>query len=166
MAIRYTRNGAAVIEIKNTTVITYLPIFQEQVGEICTPFLICPLSSEILSQLILKYLVWLPMYIFWFFRTYNRIQPHLLIHILMDGYRTVMEAFASQINGHASVSVHSIVLVVNLPDLRLYPGFLGIVIRLPVFPVVIVSIRANIQPTQQPAKPKIFLIFFDKPISL
>ena len=156
MAIRYTRNGAAVIEIKNTTVITYLPIFQEQVGEICTPFLICPLSSEILSQLILKYLVWLPMYIFWFFRTYNRIQPHLLIHILMDGYRTVMEAFASQINGHASVSVHSIVLVVNLSDLRLYLGFLSIV----------VSIRANIQPTQQPAKPKIFLIFFDKPISL
>ena len=60
----------------------------------------------------------------------------------------------------------SIVLVVNLPDLRLYPGFLGIVIRLPVFPVVIVSIWANIQPTQQPAEPKIFLMFFDKPISL
>ena len=84
----------------------------------------------------------------------------------MNGDRTVMEAFACQINGHASVSVHTIVLVVNLPDLRLYPGFLGIVIRLPVFPVVIVSIRANIQPTQQPAKPKIFVIFFDKPISL
>ena len=77
-----------------------------------------------------------------------------------------MEAFASQINGHASVSVHSIVLVVNFSDLRLYLRFLGIVIRLPVFPVVIVSIRTNIQPTQQPAQPKIFLIFFDKPISL
>ena len=109
--------------------------------------MICPLSSEILSQLILKYLVRLPVYIFWFFRTYNRIQPHLLIHILMDGYRTVVEAFASQINGHASVSVYTIVLVVNLSDLRLYLGFLSIVIRLPVFPVVIVSIRANIQPT-------------------
>ena len=84
----------------------------------------------------------------------------------MDGDRTVMEAFACQINGHASVSVYTIVLVVNLSDLSLYLGFLSIVIRLPVFPVVIVSIRANIQPTQQPAKPKIFLIFFDKPISL
>ena len=84
----------------------------------------------------------------------------------MDGYRTVVEAFASQINGHASVSVYTIVLVVNLSDLRLYLGFLSIVIRLPVFPVVIVSIRANIQPTQQPAKPKIFVIFFNKPISL
>ena len=84
----------------------------------------------------------------------------------MNGDRTVIEAFASQINSHASVSVHSIVLVVNLPDLRLYLRFLGIIIRLPVFPVVIVSIWANIQPTQQPAKPKIFLIFFDKPISL
>ena len=77
-----------------------------------------------------------------------------------------MEAFACQINGHASVSIHPIVLVVNLSDLRLYHRFLGIVIRLPVFPVVIVSIRANIQPTQQPAQPKIFLIFFNKPISL
>ena len=77
-----------------------------------------------------------------------------------------MKAFACQINGHASVSVHSIVLVINLSDLRLYPRFLGIVICLPVFPVVIISIRANIQPTQQPAQPKIFLIFFNKPISL
>lgn len=100
------------------------------------------------------------------FRTYNRIQPHLFIHILMNGYWTVMEAFACQINGHASVSVHSIMLVVNLSDLRLYLRFLGIVIRLPVFPVVIVSIRANLQPTQQPVQPKIFLIFFNKPISL
>ena len=166
MAIHYTRNDAAVIEIKDTAVITYLPIFQEQIGEIGTPFLICPLSSKILSQLILKYLVWLPVHIFWLFRTYNRIQPHLFIHILMNGYRTVMEAFACQINGHASVSVHTIVLVVNLPDLCLYLRFLGIVIRLPVFPVVIVSIWANIQPTQQPSQPKIFLIFFDKPISL
>ena len=73
--------------------------------------------------------------------------------------QSVMEAFACQINGHASVSIHPIVLVVNLSDLRLYHRFLGIVIRLPVFPVVIVSIRANIQPTQQPAQPKIFLIF-------
>ena len=56
-----------------------------------------------------------------------------------------MDAFACQINGHASVSVHSIVLVVNLSDLRLYLGFLGIVICLSVFSVVIVSIRANIQ---------------------
>ena len=57
-----------------------------------------------------------------------------------------MKAFACQINGHASVSVHSIVLVVNLSDLRLYLGFWGIVICLSVFSVVIVSIRANIQP--------------------
>ena len=75
-----------------------------------------------------------------------------------------MEAFACQINGHVPVSVHSIVLVVNLSDLRLYLGYLGIVIYLPVFPVVIVSIRANIQP-QQPAQTKLFLVFFNKPIA-
>ena len=39
-------------------------------------FLVCPLSSEILSQLIIKYLVWLPVYIIWLFRTDNRIQFH------------------------------------------------------------------------------------------
>ena len=54
-----------------------------------------------------------------------------------------MEAFASQINGHASVSVHYIVFVINLTVLRLYLRFLGIVICLL---VVIVSIGANIQP--------------------
>ena len=90
-----------------------------------------------MSQLILKYLVSLPVDIFWLFRTYNRIQPHLFISIFMNGYWTVMEAFVCQINGHASVSVHSIVLVVNFSDLRLYLRFLSIVIRLPVFSVVI-----------------------------
>ena len=89
MAIRNTRNDAAVISIKNITVITYLSIFQEQVGEIRTPCLICPFSSEILGQLIFKYLVWL------------------------FGYRTVMEAFTCQINRHTPVSIYPIVFVVN-----------------------------------------------------
>ena len=151
--VRNTRNDAAVIQIKNTAVITYLPIFQEQISKICTPFLIRPLSSEVLGQLIIKYLMWLPMHILRLFRTDNRIQPHLFIHILMNGHRTVTEPFACQINGHAPVSVHAIVLVVNLTDLRLYFRFLGTVISLPVFPVVIVSIGTDIQSPQQPAQP-------------
>ena len=79
-----------------------------------------------------------------FFPANNRVQPYLFIHILMNGHWTVMEAFACQINGHAPVSVHSIVLVVNLPDLLLYLRFLGIVICLPVFPVVIVRIWVDL----------------------
>lgn len=35
-----------------------------------------------------------PIFGFWLFRIYNRIQAHLFISILMNGYRTVMEAFA------------------------------------------------------------------------
>ena len=91
--------------------------------------LIRPLSSEVLGQLIIKYLMWLPMHILRLFRTDNRIQPHLFIHILMNGHRTVTKPFACQINSHAPVSVHAIVLVVNLTDLRLYFRFLSTEIR-------------------------------------
>ena len=56
--------------------------------------------------------------------------------------------------------------VVDAADLLLNFCFLGIIICLPVLPVVIVGIRADRQPPQQPAYPEFFMVLFDKPISL
>lgn len=77
------------------------------------------------------------------FWMHNHMQPYFLIHIMNGGW-TIMEAFAYQIKRLAPVSLYSVVFVIYFTDLLLHPGFLGIVICLPVFPVVIVSIRANL----------------------
>ena len=56
--------------------------------------------------------------------------------------------------------------VVEVADLLLNLCFWGIITCLPVFPVVIVSVRADRQPPQQPAYPEFFMVLFDKSISL
>ena len=56
--------------------------------------------------------------------------------------------------------------VIDATDLLLNLRFLGIIIRLPVFPVVIVGIRADPQPPQQPADAEFFLVLIDEPVSL
>jgi hypothetical protein len=56
--------------------------------------------------------------------------------------------------------------VIDAADLLLNLCFLGIIIRLPVFPVVIVGIRTNRQPPQQPADTEFFLMTVNKSISL
>jgi len=45
-------------------------------------------------------------------------------------------------------------------------GFKGIIIRLPVFLVVVISIWAYTQPSKQPANAKFIMILFDESISL
>ena len=84
----------------------------------------------------------------------------------MDGCRTVPVTFPLKVNGHAPVSVYAIMFMVNFPDLLLYLLFLRIIIRLPVFPVVVISIWEDIQPAQEPADTKFFFMLVDKPISL
>ncbi len=56
--------------------------------------------------------------------------------------------------------------VVDFRNLFLDCCFLGIIIRLPVFPVVIVGIRADPQAPQQPADAEFFMVLVDKPVSL
>lgn len=59
---------------------------------------------------------------------------------------TLRIAFAFQIDFHAPISIDSIMSVINLMDLCLYFCFFGIVIRLPVFPVVIVCVWTDLKP--------------------
>ena len=55
MAARYARYHAPVMDVYDGTVVAYIPIFQEQVCKICTPFLLRPVRMEILIQFVPEY---------------------------------------------------------------------------------------------------------------
>ncbi len=56
--------------------------------------------------------------------------------------------------------------MVNFPDLCFYSFFLGIIIRLPVFPVVVISVRADAKLPEYPADAEFSVMLLNKPISL
>ena len=101
---------------------------------------------EDLFQLVLEYFMRLPRLCPWLLRADDGMQSHLRIHIFMDGCGAVVVSFAAQISRHTAVAVNTVMPVVDLIDLSLDFCFLGIIIRLPMFPVVIVGIRADLQP--------------------
>ena len=102
------------------------------------------------------------MLIFRLFETDNRTETKLCIHIFMNGGITVRITF----NFHTPIAVNSIVRMIYFLNLCLDFGFKGIVIRLPVFPVVVISIWAYTQPSKQPANAEFIMILFDESISL
>lgn len=94
------------------------------------------------------------------------IQPHFRIHVFMYGNRAVMTAPARRIDSHGPVSCNPVMRMVNFSDQRFCCVFLGIIIRLPVFPIVVISIRTDVELPQHPADAEFFVILFYKPISL
>ena len=120
MSVGYTGNYTPVIQIYDRTVIAYIVVFQKQIGKMRTPFLIWFFSSKILKKLVSKNAVWFTVYIFRFFPTNDRAQPHFRIHVFMNRCRAVSVSPACQINGHTPVTVYTFVRMVNIPDLRLY----------------------------------------------
>ncbi len=121
---------------------------------------------EILLQFVLKHFMGLARLHSRLLGTDDGMQPQFRIHIFMDCHLAVAVPPAFQIDRHAAVSVYSIVAVVDLFNLFLDFRFLDVIIRLPVFPVVIVGVRADFQPSQQPANAEFFMILIDKSISL
>ena len=121
---------------------------------------------EILIQFVIKYFMGLPWLCPRSLGADDGTQAQFPVHIFMDCCLTVAVPPALQIGSHTAEPVYSIVAVVNLFDLFLDFLFLGTIIRLPVFPVVIVGIRADPQPPQQPADAEFLMVLFDKPISL
>lgn len=84
----------------------------------------------------------------------------------MDGSDAIVVSFAPQIDCHTAVAVNTVVPVIDFFYLFLHFCFLGVVICLPVFPVVIVGIRADPQPPQQPAGAEFLMILINEPVSL
>ena len=101
-----------------------------------------------------------------FFRTDDRTQTKFYIHISVYGQRTVIISSACQINCHAPVPIDSIMDMVDIPDLCHNLRFLGIIVRLPVFPVVVIGIRIYVQSAQQPADCEFLTILVCESISL
>ena len=84
----------------------------------------------------------------------------------MNSSGTVAISFTLQIDCHAAVTVNTVVPVIEFFYLHLYFCFFGIVICLPVFPIVIVGIRIDPQPPQQPAGAEFLMVLINKPVSL
>jgi len=83
----------------------------------------------------------------------------------MDSCGAVVVSLALQIGRHAAIAVNTVVPMVNLINLLLDFCFLGKIILLPVFPVVIVSIRVDPQAPEQPAGAELFMVLVNKPVS-
>ncbi len=147
-------------------IISDIPILQEQVCEICAPFLIRLACMKVLVQFVPEYFMRLPWLCPWFFRAGDGMQPRLCVHIFMDGSGAVAVSFTLQIGCHGTVAVNTVIPVVDFIYLPQDFCFLGIIIRLPVFPVVIVGIRADPQPLVQPAGAEFFMVLVNKPVSL
>ena len=100
------------------------------------------------------------------FGTNDGAKSQFYIHVFMDGQRAVVITPAGQIDGHAPIPIHAVVLMVDFLNLCFDFLFVGIVICLPVFPVVVVCVWIYVQPPQEPAQAKQLMILFKKPISL
>ena len=154
------------MQIYNSAVIAYFMICEEQISEIRAPFSIDFICCEILLQLIIEYLMWFSMLISRLFGTDNRTETKRCVHIFMNSCIIVRITFTLQIDFHTPVAVNSIVRMIYFLNLCLDFCFKGIIIRLPVFPVVVISIWAYTQPSKQPANAKFIMIFFNESISL
>ena len=86
--------------------------------------------------------------------------------MFMNSGITVRITFTLQIDFHTSVAVNPLVRMIYFLNLCFDFGFKGIIIRLPVFPVVVISNWAYTQPSKQPANTKFIMILFDESISL
>ena len=142
------------MQIYNSAVIAYFMICKEQIGKILAPLSIDFICCEILLQLIIEYLMRFSMLISRLFWMNNRTETKLCVHIFMNGGITVRITFTLQIDFHTPIAVNSIVRMIYFLNLCLDFGFKGIIIRLPVFPVVVISIWAYTQPSKQPANAK------------
>ncbi len=149
VAVRYAGNHTPVMQIYNGAVIAYFMIRKEQIGEIRAPFPVDFICCEILVQLIIEYLMRVSMLISRLLWTDDGTEAKLRVHIFMNGNGlTVRIAFALQIDFHAPIAVDSIVRMIYLLNLCLDFGFPGIIIRLPVFPVVVVCVWADSEPCE------------------
>ena len=142
MSVRDAGHHTAVIEIYNRTVVTHISVFQEQVGEIRTPFLVGFFCCEVLLQPVFEHLMGLSGPGSRLPGADDGAQAQLCVHIFMDGCSAVAVSSAFQIGLHAAVAIDTVVAVVNLLNLLVDCRFLGIVTRLPVLAVVVIGVWA------------------------
>jgi hypothetical protein len=92
------------------------------------------------------------MFIFRLLGTDNGTQIQLCIHVFVNSGHAIVVSFTFQIDLHASVSVHSIVQMVYLPDLGMNLCFASKIICFPMLEIVIVGVRTQSQASQEPTQ--------------
>ena len=141
-------------------------IRKEQICEIRTPFPVDFICCEILIKFIVEYFTRFSVLIFRLLWAGNGMESPLCIHIFMNGSCTIRVASALQIDFHAPVTINTIVGMIDFLNLCVYFCFMGIIIRLPVFLVVIIRVWTDFKPTKEPPRTKQLMILLNKPISL
>ena len=121
---------------------------------------------EILIQLVIEYFMSLSRLCPRLFGADDGMQPHLNVHIFSDGSGAVAVSFALQIDCHTAIAKDTVMFVIKLLYLPLDFCLFVVVISLPVFPVVVVGIRAQVQSPKQPANAEFFMMLIDKSVSL
>ena len=164
--IRYTCNDAAVIEVENCAVIADIATCEKQVREVGQPFLIHRLGSKLLSEQICKMHMLCSRVIFGWFSLYDGAQPEFLVHVLMNGYGRKIDALPLQIDSHSAITVNTTMRMVEGLNLMENPLLFRLLLCPPMFSVVVISVRINVQPSQQPSNAKEFSIFVDESICL
>lgn len=96
------------MQVYDCTVVAHFMIRKKEICEIRTPLPVDFVRSEILFQLILKYLMRLSILIPGLLRTNNLMEPQFRIHIFMYRCGTVKITFTLQIDCHTPVSVYAI----------------------------------------------------------
>ncbi len=125
-------------------------IRKEQICKIYAPFPVDFVCVEILIQFIIEYLMWFSVLIFRLLWADDGTESKFCIHIFMNRNCTVRVASAFQIDLHAPVTINTIVDMIDFLNLRVYFCFIGIIIRLPVFPVVIIRVWTDFKPAKEP----------------
>ena len=152
------------MKIYDRAVVTRFSILQKKICEISTPFLIDFISGEILLKCVIKNLVRRSFPVIWPLTPCYRMKSQFFVHVSMNCERTKKDVFSFQIYFNHSITNDAVMVVVYLADFLFY-FLLGSEIGcLSLFPVIIVSIRVNAKPSQEPAKSKFILIFINKSI--
>ena len=157
---------APVIEIYDAAIVSHFMVLQEQICEICAPFLIPFIRSKVLFDLVFKHFMCFSMLIIRLFATDNRLKPKFRIHIFMYGCGAVVISFPSQIDCHASIAINTVVFMIDFLNLCLNFRFMGIISCLSVFSVVIVSVWMDFQSPEQPTDAEYSMMLLNESISL
>lgn len=167
VAIRYTCNYAAVMQVENRAIISDIATHEKQIGEIGQPFLIDCFCRKILTeQQILKMCMLCTSLIFRRFSVHNRAQAEFLVSCTHERQQQKDRCLCHQIDTHPAIPCNPFMCVVDGLKLLLYVAFLRLLRCISLFSVIVIGIRINIETPKQPTNTEQLLIFVDESICL
>lgn len=165
-AIRYACNHTAIVEVQNCTVIADIASCEKQISEVGQPYLMDPFGGKISPEQVLKVRMLCPAVVFGWFSLHDGTQPEFLVHVLMNCPGRKIYTCARQIGSHSAIAVNTIMFIVDHQNLIENLLLFRLPLCPPTFSVVVISVRINVQPSQQPPNTKQLAVLVDAPICL